>query len=67
MNPFQGSDYVAAGGALTFKPGQTRRWVTVYVKGDARKEADESFFLNLTDWATGRALARGRGVIRNDD
>jgi hypothetical protein len=41
--------------------------VTVYVRGDATKESDEAFFLDLLDPATGRLLGRGRGVIRNDD
>ena len=63
----KGSDYLATGGVLTFKTGETRKWVTVYVKGDKLKESDETFFLNLTDGSTGRLLARGRGVIRNDD
>ena len=42
------ADYVAAGGTLTFTPGQTFKTVTVPVNGDLLDEANETYFLNLS-------------------
>ena len=36
-------DYVAKTGTLTFAPSQTTKTITK-VKGDSKKEADETFF-----------------------
>jgi Calx-beta domain len=61
-------DYGAAGGTLTFLPGQTSKTVTVTVRGDKKAEADETFFVNLSS-AQGALVADGQGVgtILNDD
>ena len=41
-----GSDYVPAGGALTFAPGEGQKTITVLVIGDRRGEPNE------TSWST---------------
>jgi probable HAF family extracellular repeat protein len=63
-----GSDYIATSGTLVFNAGQTSRLVTVNVRGDRTREADETFTVNLSG-ATGATVAdgSGAGVIRNDD
>lgn len=64
-----GSDYTAlASTLLTFTPGQTSKTVTVVVTGDTTVEANESFFVNLTN-GVGATIAdnQGRGTITNDE
>ncbi len=63
-----GVDYVATSGTLTFAPGQTTRTITVQVIGDLLKEANETFFVNLSA-PTGATIAdpQGLGVIVDDD
>ena len=61
-------DYAAASGTLTFAAGETRRTVTVFVRGDKRKEGYENFALNLFN--AGNAIigdGRGVGAILDDD
>jgi hypothetical protein len=41
------NDYVARAGTLTFAPGETAKTTTVEVKGDNKREADETFCLDL--------------------
>jgi hypothetical protein len=55
-----GSDFAAASGTLVFGPGETRKTLTVSVNGDRRGEANESFFVNLSN-PTGAAIADGQG------
>src|SRR5262249_27332210 len=64
-----GGDYQAASGTLTFAPGQTTRTITVVVNGDNKREADETFYVDLFDASSNLWFARnrGRGTIRNDD
>jgi hypothetical protein len=60
---------VAKTGTLTFAPGETTKTITVEVKGDSKKEADEYFFLELFG-NSGNSLVtntRGIGTILNDD
>ncbi len=61
-------DYNAASGALAFSAGETAKTVTVTVKGDKKRESDETFYVTLSG-AGGAHLAdgQGMGVIRNDD
>src|SRR5215217_4245430 len=40
-------DYLAKTGTLTFAPGQTTKTITIEVKGDGRREANETFYLDL--------------------
>ena len=72
-----GNDYMSAGPAtLTFGPGQQSATVTVRVFGDFTPEADETFFVNLSNptLITNGVAAPGHlsrtqatGVILNDD
>jgi Calx-beta domain/Low-density lipoprotein receptor repeat class B len=62
-------DYAATSGTVSFGPGETAKPVTVQVNGDTRREANETFKLNLAH-ATGNAtIADGQavGTIVNDD
>jgi hypothetical protein len=63
-----GRDYLGRHGTLTFNPGQTDRTVTIEVKGDHTREANETFALNLLG-ATNARIADGHGIatIVNDD
>jgi chitinase len=64
-----GSDYVALPSTtVVFVTGQTVKLVTVSVKGDATKESNETFNLNLSK-PTGAVVADNRAVatIVNDD
>jgi hypothetical protein len=63
------NDYVARSGTLTFAPGETTKTITIDVKGDSKREADETFYLDLlgnsgNSWFTKK---RGAGTILNDD
>jgi hypothetical protein len=63
------NDYVARTGTLTFAPGETTKTITIEVKGDSKKEADEYFYLDLFG-LSGNAMFtknRGTGTILNDD
>ena len=64
----QPGDYVSASGTLTFDPGETTKTITVPVNGDTVFEANETFFVNLTN-ASGATIAddQGVGTIENDD
>ena len=64
-----GTDYLDAGGTLTFNPGELTQTITVTVYGDTTKEPNETFVVNLTN-ATGGAVifdGEGLGTILNDD
>jgi len=63
------NDYVAKSGTLTFAPGETTKTITIEVKGDSKKEANESFYLDLFGNSGNSLLIDGRGVgtILNDD
>ncbi|MEM9555363.1 MAG: Calx-beta domain-containing protein [Acidobacteriota bacterium] len=62
------ADYQATTGTLLFEPGDTRRELTVRVRGDIRPEEDETFFVRLTA-PDGAEIAdgEGTGTIRDDD
>ena len=63
------NDYVAKTGTLTFKPGETTKTITILVNGDNKKEADETFFVDLFGNSSNSLFTRNRGVgtILNDD
>jgi hypothetical protein len=63
------NDYAATSGTLTFAPGQTTKTFTVVVKGDKKKEADESFYVLLSGASTNAYIDNtyGWGTILNDD
>jgi hypothetical protein len=62
-------DYVAKTGTLTFNPGETTKTITIVVNGDSKKEADETFFVDLFSNSSNALLttSRGIGTILNDD
>jgi hypothetical protein len=63
------NDYVARSGTLTFAPGETTKTITIEVKGDSKREANETFYLDLFG-LSGNALftkSRGIGTILNDE
>jgi len=63
-----GKDYVGRNGTVYFNAGQTKKSVSIQVKSDKVKEADETFILKLLS-ATNATIADsiGRATIVNDD
>jgi hypothetical protein len=63
------SDYVAKTGTLTFAPGETTKTITIEVKGDSKKEANEVFYLDLFGLSSNALFTKNRGIgtILNDD
>jgi hypothetical protein len=64
-----GSDYIANSGTLTFAPGQTTKTITIEVKGDDKREANETFYLDLFGNSSNSLFTKSRGIgtILNDD
>lgn len=62
------SDYDPAAGTLVFAPGETAKQIVVKVTGDTAAEANEKFFVNLSN-ASGATVpdAIGLGTITDDD
>jgi hypothetical protein len=62
-------DYVANTGTITFAPGETTKAITIEVKGDNKREADEYFYLLLFGNSSNSWFANDYGVgrILNDD
>jgi chitinase len=61
-------DYDAKSGTITFAVGETSKTISVFVKGDKKREAQEVFYVNLSSAGGGFILdSQGTGVIRNDD
>ncbi len=65
---FGSADYIATSGSLTFSPGTTTHTISVTVRGDTTREANETFFVNLSG-ATNATISRsqGTGTILNDN
>src|SRR4029079_8220539 len=53
-------DYVAKSGTLTFAPGETTKTITIEVKGDSRRESDESFYLELSGNSSNSLFSKKR-------
>ncbi|HEV7858320.1 MAG TPA: aryl-sulfate sulfotransferase [Pyrinomonadaceae bacterium] len=64
-----GPDYRAIPpSALTFNPGETTKSINVAINGNTLNEADETFFVNLSNPAhASLTKAQGVGTILNDD
>jgi hypothetical protein len=62
-------DYVAKSGTLTFAPGETTKTITISVKGDSKKESNETFYLDLFGLSSNAQFTKNRGIgtILNDD
>ena len=56
-------------GTLTFAPGETTKTITIEVKGDSKKEANETFYLDLFGLSSNALFTKNRGIgtILNDD
>ena len=63
------NDYVARTGTITFKPGETTKTITIDVQGDSKREADETFYLDLSGNSSNSLFTKRRGIgtILNDD
>jgi hypothetical protein len=63
------SDYARRDGTLTFDPGETTKTITIEVKGDNKKEIDETFYVDLFSNSSNSLFTRKRGIgtILNDD
>jgi len=63
------SDFVAASGTLTIPAGSSKATVPVTVVGDTLFEANERFFVSLSNASANAALgtARATGTLLNDD
>src|SRR5262249_35300422 len=63
------NDYVARTGTLTFALGETTKTITIVVNGDSKKEANETFDLDLFGLSSNALFtkSRGTGTILNDD
>ena len=63
-----GSDYVATSGTVTFAPGELEKPVVVLVNGDTVDEAQETFFLDISNVQNATvSQGRGTGFILDDD
>jgi hypothetical protein len=64
-----GDDYTAKSGTLTFASGETTKIITITVNGDSKKEADETFYVDLFGNSNNSLFAKNRsiGTILNDD
>jgi probable HAF family extracellular repeat protein len=61
-------DYTATSGTLTFQPGETSRTISVAIKGDRKREANETFSVQLSN-AVGATIEDGSATVTilNDD
>jgi Domain of unknown function (DUF4082)/Bacterial Ig-like domain/Calx-beta domain len=63
-----GSDYTAKSGTVTFNPGTTTQTIVIEVQGDTRVEANETFFVVLTNGSNLLVVTPvAVGTILNDD
>jgi Calx-beta domain/FG-GAP-like repeat len=65
-----GSDYQAQNGTLTFAPGETSKPITVLVNGDRIGEANEAFFVVLSNPGNATiadGTGQGTGTILDDE
>ncbi|WP_439638758.1 Calx-beta domain-containing protein, partial [Nevskia sp.] len=64
-----GTDYNGGALTVTFAPGETSKIGNVGIRGDTDFEADETFFVTLSNPTGGAVLGRAQatGTILNDD
>src|SRR6185503_7030512 len=63
-----GSDYTATSGASSFAPGEVEKSVVVLVTGDTVDEAQETYFLDISNVQNATvSSSRGNGFIIDDD
>jgi hypothetical protein len=64
---FAGNDYVPTSGTLTFAPGETTQTIAVVINRERKKDADETFFVDLSGAINALLLDdQGRGTIVTD-
>ncbi len=65
----ESGDYIAKTGTLTFAPGETTKTITIEVKGDSKREANDTFYLDLFGNSGNSLFTKNRGIgtILNDD
>ena len=64
----EGADYQSSQGTITFNPGETSKTITIVTNGDLLCEANEVFFVNLTNSMEAAILDhQGRVTTKNDD
>jgi hypothetical protein len=54
-------DYIAKSGIITFKAGETTKTITIEVKGDSKKEADE--IAPSEAWERGKRCKKHHGNL----
>ncbi len=61
-------DVLAPAGTRTFAPGETTKTISIEVKGDSKREANEYFYLELYDNSSNSLFTknRGTGTILNE-
>ena len=61
-------DYVAQASTLTFAPGETTKTITIEVQGESKREANETFWLDLFGNSGNSLFTRNRGLgtVLND-
>ena len=54
---------------MTFAPGETTKTITIVANGDSKREANETFYLDLFGNSSNSLFikSRGTGTILNDD
>ena len=63
-----GTDYAATSGTVNFAPGEVEKPVVVLVNGDTVDEAQETFFLDISNVQNATVSSgRGTGFILDDD
>ncbi|MGK7925832.1 MAG: Calx-beta domain-containing protein, partial [Spirulina sp.] len=63
-----GSDYTGTSGTVSFAAGDTSKTVTVNISEDALDEANETFFVNLSNATNGNITdTQGMGTINDND
>jgi len=64
-----GVDYLPISGTLSFPVGVTTKKLTVTVIGDNKREANETFYVNLSNPSPNAYLGNSQavGTILNDD
>jgi hypothetical protein len=62
-------DYLTRTGTLIFARGETTKSITIEVKGDSKREANETFYLDLFGLSSNALFTgnRGIGTILNED
>src|SRR5262245_10739022 len=56
------NDYIAKTGTLSFAPSETTKTITIEVKGDSKREANETFVLDLFGLSSQALFTRNRGL-----